>query len=63
MLQCAEDRIGEFFNGCQVLRGATGLLLSLRAAGLLRCAGAGLFLRAATRCVLCSGAVLWTGVL
>jgi hypothetical protein len=49
--------------GARVLRGATGLLLSLRAAGLLRRAGAGLFLRAAARCVLCSGAVLWTGVL
>ena len=43
-----------FFNRASVLRSATGLLCR---------ACAGLFLRAASRCVLCSGAVLWAAIL
>jgi hypothetical protein len=51
------------FNGAGILRNATGLLLSLCATSSLRRAGTGLFVCAAVCCVLCSGAVLWAGLL
>jgi hypothetical protein len=50
-------------NAPGLLRGATGLLLSLCAASLLCGAGARLFLRPAARCILSSGAILRAGVL
>ena len=47
----------------RVLRGAADVLPTLCATGLFRRAGAGLFLRAAASCLLCSGAVLRARVL
>ena len=47
----------------RVLRGAADVLPTLCVTGLFRRAGAGLFLRAAASCLLCSGAVLRARVL